>query len=156
MPPSNLEGYSLPFLGGTLTLSLTDGSRILCDEEELFLPRTKGREGLVQWLKQTAKKHFAAETAKWAAIMGAEYTSVRITGAKTRWGSCSADNTIRYTFRLLYCPKEIIEYVVVHELAHTRHKNHSKLFWQEVEKYCPAWRSRRAWLKARGILMEIF
>ncbi len=155
LPPSDLEGYALPFLGGALTLSLTDGSRILRVGEELFLPQTKGREGLIQWLKQTAKKLLVGETAKWAAIMEAEYSSVSITSAKTRWGSCSADNSIRYTFRLLYCPKEIIEYVVVHELAHTRYKDHSKLFWREVERYCPDWRTRRKWLKAHGILMEI-
>ncbi len=155
LPPPSLEGYPLPFLGGTLTITCTEGSRILPVEGELFLPQAKGKEGLIKWLKKTAKRLLIEETAKWAAIMGVEYTSVSITSAKTRWGSCSAKNALRYTFRLLYCPKEIIEYVVVHELAHTRHRNHSKLFWGEVERYCPDWRIRRKWLKAHGILMEI-
>jgi predicted metal-dependent hydrolase len=88
--------------------------------------------------------------------MCVSYTSITITSAKTRWGSCSGDNALRYTYRLLYCPKEIIDYVVVHELAHTVEHNHSKRFWQVVERYIPDWKERRKWLKAHGILMEIF
>ena len=88
--------------------------------------------------------------------MGVSYKSVAITSAKTRWGSCSGDNAIRYTFRLLNCPKEVIDYVVVHELAHTIHHNHSKAFWLTVEKFIPDWKTRRKWLKDHGILMEVF
>jgi predicted metal-dependent hydrolase len=88
--------------------------------------------------------------------MGVSYQSVSVTSARSRWGSCSGKNAIRYSFRLLYAPKEVIEYVTVHELAHTKHKNHSKAFWAEVATYVPDWKSKRNWLKTHGWLMEIF
>jgi hypothetical protein len=100
--------------------------------------------------------NFYDELLPLAKEMGVSYRSITITSAKTRWGSCSGENALRYTFRLLYCPKEIIDYVVVHELAHTLQHNHSKQFWQVVERYIPDWKTRRKWLKDHGILMEIF
>ncbi len=156
LPPTDLEGYAFPLLGAPTRISLTEGGRIFCEEGVLYLPKSKGREGLTKWLKGQAKEYLSAQTAIWSERMGAAYTSVTVTSAKTRWGSCSANDALRYAFRLLYCPKEIIDYVVVHELAHTKQKNHSKLFWQEVERYCPDWKIKRKWLKTHGVLMEIF
>ena len=88
--------------------------------------------------------------------MNVRYESVSITSARTRWGSCSGKNAVHYPFRLLYLPREIIEYVVVHELAHTVHKNHSKAFWGLVERYVPNWRARRKTLKEAGWLTYLF
>ncbi len=156
LPPQDLEGYAFPLLGKTTRISLYEGKKVLLEGDTLYVPKERGREKLVAWLKAQAKELLGQETEKQAKRMGVEYPSVRISGAKTRWGSCSGKNALRYTFRLCYCPVEIIEYVVVHELAHIRHKNHSPAFWREVEKYLPDWRVRRKWLKAQGILMEIF
>lgn len=158
LPPENLDGYSFLLLGKTTKICLYDEKKVGYDSENdcLFLPREKAKERLVKWLKENAKRIFTSVTQRKAQQMGVSYQSVSITSARTRWGTCSGDNALRYTFRLLYCPKEIIEYVVVHELSHIRHKNHSRLFWQEVEQYIPDWKARRKWLKAHGILMEIF
>ncbi len=157
LPPENLQGYAFPVLGKSTRVTLIEGKKVGFDNQgNLFLPKENAEERLVKWLKENAKRIFAEVTARKATEMGAAYRSVTITSARTRWGSCSADNALRYTFRLLYCPKEIIEYVVVHELAHTKWKNHSKAFWQEVERYIPDWKARRKWLKAHGVLMEIF
>ncbi len=158
LPPENLNGYEFLLLGKTTKIFLYDEKKVGYDGENnrIFLPKTSARERLVKWLKENAKRIFTSVTERKAQEMGVSYKSVSITSAKTRWGTCSGDNALRYTFRLLYCPKEIIEYVVVHELAHTRQKNHSRLFWQEVEKYVPDWKVRRKWLKVHGILMEIF
>jgi predicted metal-dependent hydrolase len=110
----------------------------------------------LRWLKKYAKETFTRMTDIRAVEMGANYKAVAVSSAKTRWGSCSANNTLRFTFRLAYAPKEIIDYVVVHELAHTFHRNHEKAFWRTVEKYCPDWKVKRKWLKDHGYLMEIF
>ncbi len=158
LPPENLDGYTFLLLGEKRTIFLYEGKKIGYDGENqrLYVPRERGRERLVEWLKGNALRILTEVTQKESANMGATFRLVSISSARRRWGSCSYDDKIRYTFRLLYCPKEIIRYVVVHELAHTRHKNHSPLFWREVERYDPAWKEHRAWLKAHGGLLEIF
>ncbi len=158
IPTENLDGFSFLLLGKMHTVTLVDGKKVGYDSEklQLFVPKDNARERLVKWLKENAKRIFTAVTAQTATEMKTSYKSVSVTSAKTRWGSCSADNALRYTFRLIYAPKEVVRYVVVHELAHTRYKNHSALFWREVEKYEPSYKKWRKWLKDNAVLMEIF
>ncbi len=158
LPPEHLEGYEFPLLGKQAKITLVAGTRVGYDAERgiIYLPKERSKERLVAWLKQNAKRIFTEVTARQAARMGTDYKSVGVTSARTRWGACSADKSIRYTFRLLYCPKEMIEYVVVHELAHTKHLDHSPRFWAEVAKHLPDWKERRKWVKEHGILLEIF
>jgi predicted metal-dependent hydrolase len=157
LPPENLDGYSLLLLGKSCQITLTDEKSVRYEQatHRLFLPQTNAKFKLVKWLKENALRILSDVTQTTAERMGTSYKQVTISSAKTRWGSCTADNVIRYTFRLLYAPKEVIEYVVIHELAHTKHKNHSAYFWSEVAKYCPNWRVHRAWLKQHGALMEV-
>lgn len=157
-PPENLDGYTLLILGKEYTLSLIDGSKIGLNTEGgiLYLPKKNAQTCLVRWLKENAKRILTAVTAQTAERMGTSFRSVTITSARSRWGSCSYDNALRYSFRLLYAPKEVVEYVTVHELAHTKHKNHSKSFWTEVAKYCPDWKEKRNWLKRHSALMQLF
>ncbi len=158
LPPENLDGYAFLLLGREVKIKLGDHSKVGYDSENatVYLPKKRSREKLVAWLKENALRILTTVSTRQAERMQTSFKSVSVGSAKSRWGTCSADNEIRYTFRLLYCPKEVVEYVVIHELAHVRHKNHSKRFWQEVEKYCPDWRKKRKWLKERGQLMEIF
>ena len=158
LPPENLDGYTFLLLGKNTKICLYEDKKVGYDAENgcIFLPKENAKERLVKWLKENAKRILASVTERKALEMGVSYKSISITRARTRGGPCSGDNALRYTFRLLYCPKEITEYVVVHELSHIRHKNHSKRFWEEVEKYVPDWKIRRKWLKSHGILMEIF
>ena len=85
----------------------------------------------------------------------AELREVTVTSARGRWGSCSYDNAIHYSFRLLFAPKAVVEYVVVHELTHVRHKNHSKSFWTAVERFVPDWKEKRKWLHTHNALMQV-
>ncbi len=66
---------------------------------------------------------------------------------KTRWGSCSAKGNVNFNYQLAFLPDKLLDYVVIHELAHRRHMNHSRAFWAEVEKYCPDYLERREQLK---------
>ena len=158
LPGENLDGFTFSLLGKDCLVSLAERRNIAFDAESytLYLPQNNARERLVRWLKDNAKRILSTVTEQKAKEMGVSYASVRITSAKTRWGSCSANNAIRYTFRLLYAPKEVIEYVVVHELSHTVQKDHSKAFWAVVERFVPDWKARRKWLKDNAVLMEIF
>ncbi len=100
-------------------------------------------------LKALAKAELPRRTAYFAKIMGVTPTSVKITSAKKRFGSCSGQNGICYSWRLMLCPSEAIDYVVVHELAHIRQKNHSPAFYKEVAKILPDYKAREKLLKGK-------
>lgn len=98
-------------------------------------------------LREEAKVRLAARTEHFAAVMGLRPTGIKITSAKKRWGSCSPKNAICYSWRLMMEPAEAIDYVVVHELAHIRHKNHGEAFYRLVASVLPDWKRREGLLK---------
>lgn len=83
-------------------------------------------------------------------VMGLSSKGISIRNQKTRWGSCSSKGNLNFNYKLYYMPSEILDYVVVHELAHLKHMNHSKEFWGFVEQFMPDYESRRRWLKEHG------
>ncbi len=85
----------------------------------------------------------------WAGIMKVNYTDVSIRTMKSRWGSCTSNGRICINRRLAHYPEQWLDYVVVHELAHRRHMNHSPEFWAVVEKYCPDWKKIRSAMRGR-------
>ena len=84
---------------------------------------------------------------KYSGIMGLEPKGLTVTGARTRFGSCSGKNRLSFSFRLMDYPTEAVEYVVVHELAHIKHKNHGADFYRLVASVLPDWQERRQMLK---------
>lgn len=82
--------------------------------------------------------------------MGVSYGRICIRHQKTRWGSCSSAGNLNFNCLLMLTPREVLEYVVVHELAHRKHMDHSPAFWKEVENVLPDYRDRRKWLKDNG------
>ena len=95
-------------------------------------------------------------TLEWAERMNLHPREIKTTKARTLWGSCTGQNVIRLNWRLLLVPAECREYVVIHELAHITHKNHSPAFWDLVEEYCPAYRESRQKLQDYGPLLRKF
>lgn len=102
-------------------------------------------------LRKQAKAYLPERVSYYSGIMGLRPTRITITGAKTRFGSCSPKNSISFSYYLMQYPPQAIDYVVVHELAHIRHHNHSKAFWGLVEKYMPDYKERKKLLKQIGI-----
>ena len=94
-----------------------------------------------------ARKALTKKTELYSNIMGLSYGRITITGAKRRFGSCSSRGDISYSFRLMAYPDRAIDYVVVHELCHLVHMNHSRDFYALLEKYLPDYKERRALLK---------
>lgn len=82
------------------------------------------------------------------------YKQVRLSSAKTRWGSCSYQNNLNFNWRIMFAPPQVLDYLVVHEIAHTVHKNHQKKFWQLVEKMHPEFKESRKWLKSNSHLLS--
>ena len=97
--------------------------------------------------QRRAREELPPKVARYARIMGVSPTGVRITAARTRFGSCSGKNSLCFSWRLMAYPDAAVDYVVVHELAHIVHKNHGPQFWALVERYLPDWRQRRALLR---------
>ena len=82
--------------------------------------------------------------------MGISYGMISIREQKTRWGSCSSKGNLNFNWKLILMPEEILDYVVVHELAHRKEMNHSRAFWAIVEQVLPDYQERRDWLKKNG------
>ncbi|MBO5746604.1 MAG: M48 family metallopeptidase [Clostridia bacterium] len=104
-------------------------------------------EAEVSMLKALAKAVLPKKIEYYSHLTGLKCTGVKITSAKTRFGSCSGKNSICFSYLLMRYPDEAIDYVVLHELAHTRHHDHSKNFWKLVEKYMPDYKKRKELLK---------
>ena len=94
-----------------------------------------------------AREELPGRVARYAALMGLTPAGVAVTGARTRFGSCSGKNRLCFSWRLMQYPEAAIDYVVVHELAHIRHKDHSRAFYACVEQVLPDWRERRELLR---------
>ena len=107
-------------------------------------PRRRRPIGII---RTPVKEILPQRTAFWSARMGLSPTQIRITSARRRFGSCSSEGHICYSWRLMQYPPEAIDYVIVHELAHLKHMNHSPAFYALVAKYLPDHKARRALLK---------
>lgn len=108
---------------------------------------TAVKEAVKLWYRQEAREYLGERTARWSAIMKVDYGRIAIRDQATRWGSCSAKGNLNFNWRLVLLPEELADYVVVHELAHRVHMNHSPAFWQVVERELPDYRLRRRELK---------
>ncbi len=99
---------------------------------------------------ETARDIFTQKTAYYARIMGVTYGRITIREQKTRWGSCSAAGNLNFNWRLILAPEPVLDYVVIHELAHRREMNHSKAFYDVVESVLPDYKEARKWLRQNG------
>ena len=99
---------------------------------------------------ETARDIFARKTAYYARIMGVTYGRITIREQKTRWGSCSAAGNLNFNWRLILAPEPVLDYVVVHELAHRREMNHSKAFYDIVRSVLPDYKEAQKWLRRNG------
>lgn len=101
----------------------------------------------IKALKARAKSYIPVRTEYWAKIIGAEYSSVTVRAQKTRWGSCSSKGNLSFNCLLMLTDTEIIDYVIIHELCHTKELNHSKRFWTLVGSVMPNYKQVRSRLK---------
>lgn len=153
------HGQRLPLLDGEVEVRVRNGgNRFFWHDGHLELAArdnanldTLARRAL----KARALEVFSGRLVHYAQIMGHAPPPLTLSSARTRWGSCSLISGIRLNWRLIHLPLALVDYVVVHELAHLREMNHSPRFWAEVAQGCPDWRHRRAELKQRGAEIPI-
>lgn len=108
-----------------------------------------------KWYKAAARRVLTERARLYAQKFGLKYQTIRISSARTRWGSCSSRGTLSFTWRLVMAPLEVVDYVVIHELAHLRHPNHSAAFWAEVARMMPDYQTHRDWLKKNGRFLTL-
>lgn len=108
------------------------------------------RAALTRRYIDAAKEYFPKRVAYFHQFTGGTYSRITIRDQKTRWGSCSSKGTLSFNWRLMLAPPAILDYVVVHELCHLRHMDHSPAFWQAVGEVFPDYASARKWLRKHG------
>ncbi len=105
---------------------------------------------LVDWLKQQAEIDLRRASADYALKMQCNFSKLTVRDQKSRWGSCSADGALSYSWRLILAPAFVLDYVAAHEVAHLKEMNHGPRFWRHVLGHCPQTRSAKQWLKTHG------
>ena len=158
-------GSPIPLLGKSYQLRWqTAANPIVKLDDEFIQVSLSGKSGkpeeeqvkqrLEAWYKQKAEHHLTERLDYWQERMGLFSKSLKVKGYKRRWGCCSGTGEIAFNWKLIFADEELIDYVVIHEIAHLQHMNHSKAFWLLVEQYCADWKrcrnelnNRAAWLQ---------
>lgn len=119
-------------------------------QEAAAIPRPELPDAERRRYIELARDIFTRKVSWYARIMGVTYGRIAIREQKTRWGSCSSKGNLNFNWRLIFAPPEVLDYVVVHELAHRREMNHSKAFYNIVESVLPDYKKSRRWLRENG------
>ena len=154
------DGESFLFLGQSHPLRIVPHQRpaLAFDGKTFRLSRSglpKAREYFARWYKTQAQDMLTAYVQALATEHGFTYQKVRISSARTRWGSCSSKGTLSFTWRLMMAPLEVVNYVLMHELLHTKIHNHSKIFWHGMVKLLPDYWQQRTWLRKNGKYLSL-
>lgn len=126
-------------------------------EKQLARQREKKASGAVlspeqkQALRLAAQSFLPGRAAYFSGLMNAVPSGIKITSAEKRWGSCGPKNSICFSYRVMLLPKDAIDYIIVHELAHIRHKNHGPGFYAEISKYLPDYKRRIKLIKSADL-----
>lgn len=131
---------------GTVTVSRNEsGPTLLVHGERLHLPRR-----IADFLKREARRDIEALVDKHSAAVGRRAKAIRFRDTSSRWGSCTADGVLSFSWRIMMAPPPVINYLVAHEVAHLKEMNHGPKFWKLCEDLCPDTERCKAWLKRNG------
>ena len=158
-PRQYVDGDTFLYLGKEISLRLVPDRKpalVLDGVFKLAKSAQPRAESVFEvWYKEQARAVLAVRVDFFSRKYGFEVEKIRISSARTRWGSCSAKKTLSFTWRVVMAPPEVIDYVVVHELCHLRELNHSRSFWAQVEAILPGYKSTRKWLKHNGAKLTL-
>ena len=162
-PKEYVSGESFTYLGRNYRLKVSRGTdrevKLKGGYLEVSLPK-KPKDGdirtaLIEWYEQHALERLTQKTNRYAGIMGVTPSSISVRDYKARWGSCSSKGEISYNWRIIIAPHHIVDYVVVHELCHLKHPNHSPAYWKSVNREFSDYQVCRRWLKEHGTELVI-
>lgn len=160
--PQVRPGIKLPYRGkphlivhepdtrGTVSIGELDGApALIVHGDRRHLPRR-----LSDFLKREARREIEPLVARYAAEVGCPAKAVRFKDTSSRWGSCTSDGTLSFSWRIMMAPPTVIDYLVAHEVAHLREMNHGPKFWALCTQLCPRTDEARSWLKRNGNALQ--
>ena len=158
-PKQYVSGEEYYYLGKKYKLDIVDKLSVPIDFNEGFRISVLYKDnikGLIKcWYRKQAKKIIPQCVEQIADSHNLSFSNIRITSAEKRWGSCTGKKTLNFSWRIIMLPSDIIEYIVLHELAHLKELNHSKNFWLEVKQMLPDYNKRKKWLKNNGYKFKL-
>ena len=145
-------GAQFPLGGKMVRVEVGQGRRIQLGTETVRVPGREDRvpARLAAHLKELARDRLSGACDDYAAILGKPYTKLTLRDTRSRWGACTADGGLMFSWRLILTPPEVLDYVAAHEVAHLAQMNHSPAFWAEVERIYGPYKDARAWLRTHG------
>ena len=149
-------GSLVPVEGRLLRLEAGSGRSLRIEGDSLLVPGDAAQAGVrVQaFLKVLARDRLVAASDHYAGLLGRKVGRVTLRDTRSRWGSCSADGALMYSWRLIMAPPEVLTYVAAHEVAHLVQMNHSDAFWKVVTRLYPNWQGQRRWLHGHGAALH--
>lgn len=154
-----VSGETILYLGRNYRLEVTSQKVQGVDFHSMFVisRQNQGRaaELFKEWYRRRAEQRFPLRAKHFADAMGVSFNRVRICNLSLRWGSCTPNNNLNFSWRLLKAPVTVIDYVIVHELAHLLEPNHTPHFWSIVAVQVPRSEWAREWLREHGDVLEI-
>jgi predicted metal-dependent hydrolase len=145
-------GSELPVEGRMLTLVPGTGRGPRVVDDSLILPGDPARAGVraAAYLKVLARDRLSAACDLHAGRLGRKFNSLSLRDTRSRWGSCTSEGGLMFSWRLVMAPPAVLDYVAAHEVAHLAQMNHSPAFWAVVQELCPSYGMHRAWLRGQG------
>ena len=149
------HGMKILFRGERVELTVDDASgSIRVGDQIVAADATSNRARVERHLARLAERELPQRTRELALCFGVTIGRVTVRNQRTRWGSCSVRGTISLNWRLIQTPPAVRDYIILHELMHTREMNHSPRFWAHVQLVCPEWRAAEQWLRKHGTLLR--
>jgi len=145
-------GSTLLIDGEYRTITLGAKRAVTLDQDRILTtyPEDRLPHALAGYLKALARERFAQASGEYADALGLKFTKITMRDTTSRWGSCTTDGGLMFSWRLIMAPPHVQRYVAVHEVCHLRHMDHSKAFWDLVASIYPTYKTSEKWLKAHG------
>ncbi|MDW4498615.1 SprT family zinc-dependent metalloprotease [Sulfitobacter sp. D35] len=145
-------GASVPVAGRPRLIVPGAGRRVMLSDAEVSVPGDPARVGarLGGHLRELARARLAEAADRYAARLGRSYQRITLRDTRSRWGSCTSDGGLMFSWRLILAPDEVLDYVAAHEVAHLAQMNHSPAFWAEVARIHGDYAAPRGWLRKNG------
>jgi len=152
------EGSLLPFEGREVAIRVSDVRVPEVRGSELLVPPGRDLIGVraEAFLRVIARDRLAAAADRYAAMLDRRASRVVLRDTRSRWGSCSADGTLMFSWRLILAPTEVLSYVAAHEVAHLAEMNHGPGFWRVVSQLMPGFQPHRSWLRKNGAALHAY